>query len=610
MAIPAVIKIVMRRGALADWLAANPVLLNGEIGYVTDAFSFVIGDGVKPFDLLYDVDPVTTSNNRFVSEAHIQQVMINAAFNTLTTAIANEATLRSNADAALQLQINNEVIARTNADTGLQTNINNEETARITADGNLQTNIDTVQTNLGNLEANILNWYGTAINNGDILVFDASTNTFVVFPVGDNEQFLIVDNTQPLGLNWKTVGSSGDMTKAVYDSDNDGVVDSAERTQIIVRNSTGVTLQKGQIVYLSGATGNRPNAVLADASDESTSSKTIGIVYEDIINNTDGYVVINGTLHNLNTSAYNAGDTLWLSETAGAMQANTPPAEPAHAVFIGYVARKHPTEGRIVLAIQNGYELNELHGVLINSVADKHILYYQQSSGLWVNASISTVLGYTPADESQLANYELKISLGTTSQYWRGDKTWQTLNKSAVGLSNVDNTSDANKPISTATQTALNGKEPAITSGTVADYWRGDKSWQTLNKTAVGLSNVDNTSDANKPISTATQTALNGKEPTITAGTVTDYWRGDKTWQPLNKAAVGLGNVDNTSDADKPVSTAVQTSLNTKQDVLNLTTTGTSGPASLVGNTLNIPQYSAGGGISANESIAYAIALG
>jgi len=67
----------------------------------------------------------------------------------------------------------------------------------------------------------------------------------------------------------------------------------------------------------------------------------------------------------------------------------------------------------------------------------------------------------------------------------------------------------------------LSTKEPAITAGTNSQYWRGDKSWQTLDKTAVGLGNVDNTSDVNKPISTATQTALNAKADkttTITAG--------------------------------------------------------------------------------------------
>jgi hypothetical protein len=51
--------------------------------------------------------------------------------------------------------------------------------------------------------------------------------------------------------------------------------------------------------------------------------------------------------------------------------------------------------------------------------------------------------------------------------------------------------------------TAAAAKEPTITAGTTAQYWRGDKTFQTLDKTAVGLANVDNISDANKPVSTA-----------------------------------------------------------------------------------------------------------
>jgi hypothetical protein len=60
------------------------------------------------------------------------------------------------------------------------------------------------------------------------------------------------------------------------------------------------------------------------------------------------------------------------------------------------------------------------------------------------------------------------------------------LGKSDVGLGAVDNTSDTAKPISTATQTALNAKEPTISTGTTNQYWRGDKSWQTLSAAAAG----------------------------------------------------------------------------------------------------------------------------
>ena len=62
----------------------------------------------------------------------------------------------------------------------------------------------------------------------------------------------------------------------------------------------------------------------------------------------------------------------------------------------------------------------------------------------------------------------------------------------------------------------------------------------------------------------AAQSAAGGGEPTIIAGNTGQYWRGDKTWQTLNSAAVGLGNVNNTSDANKPVSTAQQTALDGK----------------------------------------------
>jgi len=71
----------------------------------------------------------------------------------------------------------------------------------------------------------------------------------------------------------------------------------------------------------------------------------------------------------------------------------------------------------------------------------------------------------------------------------------------------------------------------------------------TLAKADVGLSNVDNTSDANKPVSTAQQTALNLKAP-LASPTFTGTVSG------ITKSMVGLGNVDNTSDANKPVSTA------------------------------------------------------
>ena len=135
------------------------------------------------------------------------------------------------------------------------------------------------------------------------------------------------------------------------------------------------------------------------------------------------------------------------------------------------------------------------------------------------------------------------------------------LSSSDVGLSNVDNTSDVSKPISTATQTALNLKAN-LASPTFTGVVTG------ITKAMVGLTNAADTSDANKPISTATQTALNLRasidSPTFT-GTVFG----------ITKAMVGLTNVTDTSDANKPVSIATQTALNLKANLSSPTFTGT-----------------------------------
>jgi hypothetical protein len=240
--------------------------------------------------------------------------------------------------------------------------------------------------------------------------------------------------------------------------------------------------------------------------------------------------------------------------------------------------------------------------------------------------------------------------------------------KTALALNNVDNTSDANKPVSSATQSALNAKQDTLVSGTniktvngtsvlgsgniaisSAVAWGGvtgtlsnqtdlqtaldgkvdentaitgatktkvtydakglvtagadattadiasstDKRYVTdAQLVVVGNTSGTNTGDnatnsqysglaASKQdtlvsgtnIKTVNSTSLLGSgnvavEPTITATTSADYYRGDKTFATLNKAAVGLGNVDNTSDANKPVSTATQTALDAKTNKL------------------------------------------
>jgi hypothetical protein len=142
-----------------------------------------------------------------------------------------------------------------------------------------------------------------------------------------------------------------------------------------------------------------------------------------------------------------------------------------------------------------------------------------------------------------------------------------TLTKDDVGLERADNTNDAEKPISTAAQAALDLKAPKESptfTGTVTGVTKG----------MVGLGSVDNTSDAAKPISTAAQTALDAKAP-LASPTFTGTVTLPATTSGLSKSNVGLGNVDNTADSAKPVSTAQQAALDAKADKNNPAFTGT-----------------------------------
>lgn len=96
-----------------------------------------------------------------------------------------------------------------------------------------------------------------------------------------------------------------------------------------------------------------------------------------------------------------------------------------------------------------------------------------------------------------------KVKVGTGQAYWN-DLDYLPLTAADLGLGNVDNTSDASKPVSTATQTALNAKQATITAGTTSQYYRGDKTFQALNQDAV----PDGTT--NKAFTATEQTKLSG----------------------------------------------------------------------------------------------------
>ena len=135
---------------------------------------------------------------------------------------------------------------------------------------------------------------------------------------------------------------------------------------------------------------------------------------------------------------------------------------------------------------------------------------------------------------SPLTTSQTKIALGLT--------------KADVGLGNVDNTSDINKPVSNAQASADNLKvDKTTTISTTAPLTGG------------GALN------GNLTLALPVFTSNSAGTVPSPAGTVTGrVLKDNSAWAAITAADVGLGNVNNTSDANKPVSTATQTALNAK----------------------------------------------
>jgi hypothetical protein len=233
----------------------------------------------------------------------------------------------------------------------------------------------------------------------------------------------------------------------------------AQVVRFYVKNTTGTTIPKGSAVYVSGATGDNALISLASATSDPTSSKTLGITAESIANDAFGYVIEAGYLTNIDTSATTAGAAVWLGNTPGSLVFVTPPAEPSHSVYLGVVVRVQAINGSILVKVQNGYELDELHDVFVGGVSTALPLVYSSTSSGWVAQALTSV---GIADNAIVA---AKISSGSVGS--------AAIAAGAVNTSAIDSGAAANGTVLTANGTggatfqsaAAAGFNPFLTVG-------------------------------------------------------------------------------------------------------------------------------------------------
>jgi len=579
-----------RRGTSEQWSTANPILAAGEIGYETDTNEFRIGDGINrwadlsPFKNLQDLGGTLDDYIPLTARGAAGGVASLDLYGTIPV------SQLPNAD-ALDAEVDAKVLAHKNLTQGIHGIDDTSVLATFSyVDAHVDDAIDAEETARDTaIGASASSTYNSATSYADTAIGVAASSTYTS-----------ATNYTDAAITTETINRN-DAIDAALTAAN-GYTDS-EISELSSSVTDDIATAKGQ-------------AISTAASDATSKVAT------EITNRNSAI----STHNSATTSVHGIADTAALATKVY--------ADNAVSTHEADTTNVHGITNTAALATKsyadNAVSTHEQDTTNIHGIADTSALATKAYADNAASVAVAAVIDSAPAALDTLN--ELAAALGDNANYattitnalalkaplasptFTG--TVSGITKAMVGLGNVENTADADKPVSSAAQTALDLKatkaDPTFTgtvtlpgttsignvSATEIGYVDGVTSAiQTqinaklasstaastyapiasptftgtvsgVTKTHVGLGNADNTSDANKPVSTATQTALDAKAP-LASPTFTGTVAG------VTKSMVGLGNVDNTTDANKPVSSATQTALDLKAPLASPTFTGT-----------------------------------
>ena len=250
---------------------------------------------------------------------------------------------------------------------------------------------------------------GSAVITGSLLVSGSGLNVLGNVII-TGSQYINGSIYIPDGVNSIYFSGSNAASRLVWNN-TDGTLDLGlkggnvtlqvgQESVIRVVNKTGADLLeadykvvRSRLTSEGGAQGQRLAVVLAQATSDLNSATTLGIVTETIANNQEGYITNSGNINGINTTGalqgetWVDGDILYLSPTVAGGITNIKPHAPNHMVVLGYVVYAHQNNGKIFVKVDNGYELDELHNININtgSLTSGDLLVYNSGSGYWTN---------------------------------------------------------------------------------------------------------------------------------------------------------------------------------------------------------------------------------
>jgi len=174
---------------------------------------------------------------------------------------------------------------------------------------------------------------------------------------------------------------------AVYNNEADITLQVGQEFYVRVFNPSS-SIANGTPVYISGSQGDYPYIWPATAEDHTAGAHfdnhILGLATHDIGANSSGYVTRQGIVRNIDTTAFEAGDVVYL-QTGSAGLRNTPPPFPYDVIQVGFVVRSQ-NNGFIFVEPREPVHFSNISGLSGSGAAQNHDLWvYDGSNNAWYN---------------------------------------------------------------------------------------------------------------------------------------------------------------------------------------------------------------------------------
>jgi hypothetical protein len=545
------VRIQFRRGTAAEWASANPTLAAGELGYETDTTKFKLGDGTTDW---------TTLSYAGVTQADIEAAVegvVGLAPENLNTLVELAAAIGDDSDFfnTVSATIDTHVDATTNVHGIADTSVLETETGAQTKANSAQANAASYTDNaIANLVASAPGTLDTLNELAAALGDDPNFATTLATTLSEKINF-VVDT----GLNLTTANATTELNTLYIESDTGGYV----------RVGDGVTAYNDLAFIGKDYSDNLVSTHASSSINIHGISDTANLAYQvDITNAIAAAQSVADALETHETSTLevhgiaNTADIVFSSDLTDTIAAHSNTTSNIHGIantadlVVSADLDAHTNGSLNVHGIANTAELVIQSDLNSHTVATVNVHGISNTANLVYNADI--VGTYATLESPSFVGTVLLPS--TTSI---GDVSAADLATLANVTSDIQAQIDGKLASSVASTTYAPIASPTFT-GTVAlpsDTTIGDVSATELGYISTVTSNVQNQLDGKAPIA----------NPTFT-GTVSG----------ITAAMIGLGDVDNTADLDKPVSNAVQTALDLKADLSSPVFTGEVEAADLV----------------------------